>query len=267
MARSLPLFLSTLSLRRATRGQRPSWGGCLFLSTLSLRRATVDEIPYQCQIDQFLSTLSLRRATETAPYKVWETQISIHALLAESDTSAIASTTHQTISIHALLAESDNTSIAGRITSNDFYPRSPCGERQPATGRNDKNNIFLSTLSLRRATSKIPLHCCLITNFYPRSPCGERQISPHSAPDNGNFYPRSPCGERPLGLPGWLRTLISIHALLAESDSKSDTATAFPLSFLSTLSLRRATLHCNTPNILRHYFYPRSPCGERHSER
>ena len=33
------------------------------------------------------------------------------------------------ISIHALLAESDNTSIAGRITSNDFYPRSPCGER------------------------------------------------------------------------------------------------------------------------------------------
>ena len=35
-----PIFLSTLSLRRATRGQRPNWGGCLFLSTLSLRRAT-----------------------------------------------------------------------------------------------------------------------------------------------------------------------------------------------------------------------------------
>ena len=34
-----------------------------------------------------------------------------------------------------------------------------------------------------------------------------------------DFYPRSPCGERQaLGLLGWLRVLISIHALLAESD-------------------------------------------------
>ena len=33
--------------------------------------------------------------------------------------------------------------------------------------------------------------------------------------------------------------------------------------FLSTLSLRRATLHCNTPSVFLHYFYPRSPCGER----
>ena len=33
-----------------------------------------------------------------------------------------------------------------------FYPRSPCGERPPATIWNNKNNIFLSTLSLRRAT-------------------------------------------------------------------------------------------------------------------
>ena len=39
----------------------------------------------QADFYQFLSTLSLRRATETAPYRVWETQISIHALLAESD--------------------------------------------------------------------------------------------------------------------------------------------------------------------------------------
>ena len=35
-----------------------------------------------------------------------------------------------------------------------------------------------------------------------------------------HFYPRSPCGERQrLGLLGWLRVLISIHALLAESDT------------------------------------------------
>ena len=55
---------------------------------------------------------------------------------------------------------------------------------------------FLSTLSLRRATT---CYCSgsLICNFYPRSPCGER-LSKNAA----------------IGKP----TLISIHALLAESD-------------------------------------------------
>ena len=124
---------------------------------------------------------------------------------------------------------------------------------------------FLSTLSLRRATNRGPYHVERHENFYPRSPCGERPRTPttvltlicisiHALLAESDlqslllkvgifyFYPRSPCGERharrasrqqPAG--------ISIHALLAESDSKSDTATAFPLSFLSTLSLRRAT--------------------------
>ena len=58
----------------------------LFLSTLSLRRATISvyEIPYQRQI--FLSTLSLRRATQNAePTEQAQDLISIHALLAESD--------------------------------------------------------------------------------------------------------------------------------------------------------------------------------------
>ena len=48
----------------------------------------------------------------------------------------------------SLLCPSPNTAY--------FYPRSPCGERQPATGRNDQDNVFLSTLSLRRATSVRP---------------------------------------------------------------------------------------------------------------
>ena len=35
-----------------------------------------------------------------------------------------------------------------------------------------------------------------------------------------NFYPRSPCGERPVGVFScYLDNIISIHALLAESDS------------------------------------------------
>ena len=57
--------------------------------------------------------------------------------------------------------------------------------------------VFLSTLSLRRATYDGLIASANFCHFYPRSPCGERQV---------------------LGLLGWLRVLISIHALLAESD-------------------------------------------------
>ena len=78
---------------------------------------------------QFLSTLSLRRATAWLDYSEELFQISIHALLAESDPVwELAYTSQQ-----------------------NFYPRSPCGER------------------LNGAGSWI----CLL-HFYPRSPCGER---------------------------------------------------------------------------------------------
>ena len=103
-----------------------------------------------------------------------------------------------------------------------------------------------------------------------------------------DFYPRSPCGER---LRQILRTvfemLISIHALLAESDRFGCGNILVMSEFLSTLSLRRATtwqrgsrvtyveisIHallaesdCGCCARCRYwgYFYPRSPCGERH---
>ena len=56
---------------------------------------------------RFLSTLSLRRAT---------IRITNHALTEE-------------ISIHALLAESDPGIAQAMAEQWDFYPRSPCGER------------------------------------------------------------------------------------------------------------------------------------------
>ena len=78
---------------------------------------------------------------------------------------------------------------------------------------------------------------------------------------------------------------ISIHALLAESDSwyacsMAHTANFYPRSpcgerrcrcsctvhnrrFLSTLSLRRATIDTSKDAIKATNFYPRSPCGER----
>ena len=80
-------------------------------------------------------------------------KISIHALLAESDDlhrGEMVLTAR--ISIHALLAESDRaTSFAVSVAEN-FYPRSPCGERPEADGIVDVIGEFLSTLSLRRAT-------------------------------------------------------------------------------------------------------------------
>ena len=60
------------------------------------------------------------------------------------------------------------------------------------------------------------------------------------------------------------RSVISIHALLAESDYDSSVLMKCQVKFLSTLSLRRATrLLCYTILVCL-YFYPRSPCGERH---
>ena len=78
-------------------------------------------------------------------------------------------------------------------------------------------------------------------HFYPRSPCGERLKADAYEFILENFYPRSPCGER-----------------LFCSGAKADSVT-----FLSTLSLRRATyVSYNQYNNTNH-FYPRSPCGER----
>ena len=56
------------------------------------------------------------------------------------------------ISIHALLAESDVGAILELQCILDFYPRSPCGERRGSVAGNWRHAIFLSTLSLRRAT-------------------------------------------------------------------------------------------------------------------
>ena len=129
-------------------------------------------------------------------------------------------------------------SSAGTI---DFYPRSPCGERPRRKFNKERPGQFLSTLSLRRATSVRPetrqrdvisIHALLAESDQTKT----LKVAAHS-----NFYPRSPCGERPISFSaGRESDTISIHALLAESD-----------------------LHCKTPIIFRHYFYPRSPCGER----
>ena len=148
------------------------------------------------------------------------------------------------ISIHALLAESDGAISQLQCALGNFYPRSPCGERlRLPTALRTPHQRFLSTLSLRRATRGGHIIKTRAKNFYPRSPCGERRAYLQYLCELSlqNFYPRSPCGERRLFLlpfytrQQFLSTLslrratylcmyvhnlahISIHALLAESD-------------------------------------------------
>ena len=79
-------------------------------------------------------------------------------------------------------------------------------------------------------------------DFYPRSPCGERRPTAGKRAGCNHFYPRSPCGERQTSLVViGTNCVISIHALLAESDRNIYNICRFQLGFLSTLSLRRAT--------------------------
>ena len=123
--------------------------------------------------------------------------ISIHALLAESDRrNQPGNRAILAISIHALLAESDVMADALNMLA----------------------KVFLSTLSLRRATWR------LWGLFRGR-----------------NFYPRSPCGERP-GRAGDGRTpkkFLSTLSLRRATTGCEVIRQVYP--FLSTLSLRRAT--------------------------
>ena len=199
-------------------------GATKFLSTLSLRRATNILCMVRFQVGGFLSTLSLRRATSPPSITPATSRnfyprspcgerrihydnynlhcvISIHALLAESDTIFLTIyQERQGISIHALLAESD---------------------------------VCLKLLAMNIVIS---IHALLAESDA-------------------------------LGLLGWLRVLISIHALLAESDSFTERRHWQVGQFLSTLSLRRATLRVLASINCAAYFYPRSPCGERLASR
>ena len=105
-------------------------------------------------------------------------------------------------------------------------------------------------------------------DFYPRSPCGERQLIAYQSGLLRDFYPRSPCGERQvLGLPGWLRVLISIHALLAESDAAVCKALSAELYFYPRSPCGERPYMGVTVLGIQHNFYPRSPCGERLADR
>ena len=199
-------FLSTLSLRRATSQRQHHPNHQEFLSTLSLRRATWKIYNFNKDCLDFYP----RSPCGERPRIAWEAnragKISIHALLAESDLFVVLFLRGSVIFLSTLsLRRATRLAWFGIIAILNFYPRSPCGERQDTKEKLTGLRGFLSTLSLRRATKN-------------QNNKGHHQYY---------FYPRSPCGERrsaKVGAAGG--SVISIHALLAESDSQEH-STAF----------------------------------------
>ena len=215
-------FLSTLSLRRATRAS----------SALSL--CSVNFYPRSpCGERRRICTLTTGAVYFYPRSPCGER----HDALGRAGFQGV-------ISIHALLAESDNFLCYTKCNETHFYPRSPCGERQ-LSGQEQQQitaisihallaesdtssstsgcrlSVFLSTLSLRRATAQGSVGIPGVSHFYPRSPCGER-LTVFCRKHRANC-------------------IISIHALLAESDRWCLVAPRQMTEFLSTLSLRRAT--------------------------
>ena len=212
----------------------------------------------------FQSTHSLRSATRREDFFSYPLLVSIHALLAECDSSMISS--------EALIC--------------CFNPRTPCGVRQTSTPVNLASWSFQSTHSLRSATIFYRLPRRTVFSFNPRTPCGvrHRRITRHAmgkqfqsthslrsatipipflqcphrvsihallaecdatgwrcTPPATSFNPRTPCGVRLFGFTCFrLGIIVSIHALLAECDRISWPARTIP---------RR--------------FNPRTPCGVR----
>ena len=238
-----PLFLSTLSLRRATYGRINDISRLIFLSTLSLRRAThVLPVPRPPQINFYpRSPCGERPAAKNR--RTRSNRISIHALLAESDVNEVPyqRKIDQFLSTLSLRrATSDLLMVT--VALDDFYPRSPCGERRRRSVKLFRQNYISIHALLAESDNTIFLTIYRERHFYPRSPCGERRIKPvFGEVFTGDFYPRSPCGERQAVVDNII----------------------FVPGFLSTLSLRRATRRHRSDDRGPVYFYPRSPCGER----
>ena len=148
------------------------------------------------------------------------TDISIHALLAESDRCCPCAIIAPAISIHALLAESDAAIFFLYCAFPYFYPRSPCGERR--FHFNAGQHICVISIHALLAESDL--------NFHHRRPCCFQFLSTLSL-RRATVFVCVICQ----------RLAISIHALLAESDYRPGPFQLSRTEFLSTLSLRRAT--------------------------
>ena len=132
------------------------------------------------------------------------------------------------ISIHALHEESDDQGLIGSTTGEISIHA--LHEESDGDGLDQHERIFgfQSTLSMRRATRRGPGHS------------GRGRISIHALHEES---------DRRVGSFEHFIPAISIHALHEESDFNMIFGWVTPMSFQSTLSMRRATVRIETVSL------------------
>ena len=167
------------------------------------------------------------------------------------------------ISIHALLAESDYERSPISLTAAEFLS-TPSLRRATADSDSSKTYLVISIHTLlAESDSGLMLSRISAKDFYPRPPCGERRRWQIEQDRRKKFLSTLSLRRATVvQLNVLLGLLISIHALLAESDSCTTAPRACRLNFYprSPCGERRKMLLKPLP---RANFYPRSPCGER----
>ena len=101
-------------------------------------------------------------------------------------------------------------------------------------------------------------------HFNPRSPCGERHARWTSFSfRHSDFNPRSPCGER--RFPCFDISLLQLFqpTLPMRGATRKPQEPVAHFLFQPTLPMRGATSTRSSIDLVRSYFNPRSPCGER----
>ena len=243
----MSLFLSTLSLRRAThsRRSRKQRHPHFYPRSPCGERRKIKDFVYLYNF--FLSTLSLRRAT-SASYNAYLAEgFSIHALLAESDRALrqLQSALRRIFYPRSPCGERLKVVEPGFANKLIFYPRSPCGERLREQFKYVVQCRFSihallaeSDAAWNRFTQRrdfFSIHALLAESDQSQA------VSHRTA---RNFL--STLSLRRATFREQFKYVVqcrfSIHALLAESDGRLGFL-IFPNSiFLSTLSLRRATV-------------------------
>ena len=228
--------VANVSPRKRVCNHRP------FQPPPSLRRATAWHLCQCPHMPDFNPRPPCGGRQDTLALSSAQDVISIHALLAEGDTSldleaprpcqfqSTPSLRRATlsagrppallqISIHALLAEGDCSGSMWLSRSSYFNPRPPCGGRLSAAMSTRSPAYFNPRPPCGgRPARSLPERR---NEFYfnPRPPCGGRLSSGLQVVSETYFNPRPPCGGRRMieAMQGGNNN-ISIHALLAEGD-------------------------------------------------
>ena len=230
---------------RPPYGGRPArelrGGGAVgFLSSPSIRRATRETDGWMGG-QRFLSSPSIRRATSMVICAVCAVGVSILALHTEGDGIRPPRGGRRPRFYPRPPYGGRPARRTRWLWTCSFYPRPPYGGRHRCGMMLCLSLTFLSSPSIRRATV---LHA-------------------HVARRAGRFYPRPPYGGRLGQQIFYLSQRVSILALHTEGDPPPPNMALAENVFLSSPSIRRATLARGVRQQPDVGFYPRPPYGGR----